>query len=414
MKARNIAFLLLAAGLTGSFMPALAGAGAAAGAADSPTGEDAIRAAVAKSLPLLERGARGSMEQRPQCFTCHNQGVPILALTTARSRGFAIDAEHLREQIKFTAGFLARNRENYRSGRGQGGQATTAGYALGTLADGGWKPDAATAAVAEYLLLYQNDLDHWRTVSRRPPSEESPFTTTYVALRGLNSFGTPDQRERIDRRFERVRGWLLATTPHDTEDRVFRLRALRESGAPQERVRGATQELLQAQRQDGGWAQLPDMESDAYATGSALVALHQAGGLAVDDHAYRRGLSYLISTQRDDGSWHVVSRSKPFQSYFESGYPHGKDQFISIAAGGWATTALALALPKTLPGGADISDGAADDTARKPKRVRLLTVGNSFSQDATRFLGDLVTAVGHVLIHHQATIGGGPGIDWSP
>ena len=146
-------------------------------------------------------------------------------MTTARSRGFEIDAEHLEEQIKFTAGFLARSRENYRRGRGQGGQATTAGYALGALADGGWKPDAATAAVAEYLLLYQNDLDHWQSVSRRPPSEQSPFTTTYVALRGLNSFGTPDQRERIDRRFEQVRGWLLATMPHDTEDRVFRLRA---------------------------------------------------------------------------------------------------------------------------------------------------------------------------------------------
>ena len=79
MKARDIAFLFLAAGFTGSFMPALASAGAAAGAADSPTGDDAIRAAVAKSLPLLERGARGSMEQRRQCFTCHNQGVPILA-----------------------------------------------------------------------------------------------------------------------------------------------------------------------------------------------------------------------------------------------------------------------------------------------------------------------------------------------
>jgi hypothetical protein len=29
------------------------------------------------------------------------------------------------------------------------------------------------------------------------------------------------------------------------------------------------------------------------------------------------------------------------------GYPHGEDQFISITAAGWATTALALALPAT-------------------------------------------------------------------
>ena len=32
-------------------------------------------------------------------------------------------------------------------------------------------------------------------------------------------------------------------------------------------------------------------------------------------------------------------------TYFESGFPHGKDQFISIAASSWATTALALSLP---------------------------------------------------------------------
>ena len=35
----------------------------------------------------------------------------------------------------------------------------------------------------------------------------------------------------------------------------------------------------------------------------------------------------------------------PFQPYYETGFPHAKNQFISIAASGWATTALALACP---------------------------------------------------------------------
>jgi hypothetical protein len=35
--------------------------------------------------------------------------------------------------------------------------------------------------------------------------------------------------------------------------------------------------LLSEQRPDGGWAQLPALSSDAYATGQALVALHSAG-----------------------------------------------------------------------------------------------------------------------------------------
>ena len=256
-------------------------------AAPAPTPE-AIRAAVAKSLPLLEAASKTSMERRSQCFTCHNQGLPVMALTTARARGFTIDADNLRRQVESTAGFLEKNRADYLEGRGQGGQADTAGYALWTLANGGWKPNETTAAVTEFLLLYQKDLDCWKPQSRRPPTEQSHFTSSHVALRGLKAFGTPAQRERIDRRFERVRQWLLKTQPEDTEDRVSRLRALEVAGASPDDIRQAKQDLLQSQRPDGGWAQASNMSSDAYATGTALVALHQAGGLATADAAYSR------------------------------------------------------------------------------------------------------------------------------
>ncbi len=42
----------------------------------------------------------------------------------------------------------------------------------------------------------------------------------------------------------------------------------------------------------------------------------------------------------------------------------------------------------------------------KTKTVRLLTVGNSFSQNATRYLDGLVKAAGHTLIHRPLVIGG--------
>ena len=309
----------------------------------------AIRTAVEKSLPLLTFAARGSMEKRERCFTCHNQGLPIMALTTAQSRGFKIDEEELRKQVKFTADFLGRNRTNYLAGKGQGGQTDTAGYALWALENGGWKPDATTAAVAEYLLVWQRDLEHWKPQSRRPPTEQSLFTSTHVALRGLKTFGTPEQRERIDARVAQSRAWLLKTPAQDTEDRVFRLRALHVAGAPAADLGKAAKELLDTQRADGGWAQLDKLASDAYATSAALVASHQTGGLATTDAVYRKGLEYLLSQQRPDGSWLVTTRSKPIQTHYESGYPHGTNQFISISAAGWATTALTLALPKVLP-----------------------------------------------------------------
>jgi hypothetical protein len=311
---------------------------------DLPT-RDAIRAAIAKSIPLLENTSKVSMEKRRQCFTCHNQGLPVMALTAARQRGFAIDEENLKNQVAFTADFLAKNQANYLAGKGQGGQALTAGYALWTLENGGWESDATTAAVAEFLLTWQRDLDHWKPQTHRPPSEESLFTVSYVALRGLKTFGTPDLRERVDRRFEQVRQWALKTMAQSNEDRVFRLAVLQVAGAPADGIHQAVQDLIQAQRSDGGWAQLSGMESDAYATGTALVALHQAGGLASANASYQRGLQWLLKAQLRDGSWHVETRSTPIQTYYESGYPHGDDQFISITAAGWATTALVLALP---------------------------------------------------------------------
>jgi hypothetical protein len=316
--------------------------------ADEPgPSTEAIRAAVVKALPLLEAGAKGSLEKRKQCFTCHNQGLAIMALTTARSRGIDVDGEHLQAQLKFIAEFLGKNKTRYLEGKGQGGQIDTAGYALWTLDLGGWKPDETTAAVTEYFLIHQNSSDHYQpTTSKRPPSEKSHFTSSYVALRGLKRFGTDTQRERIQQRIAQVRAWLLQAKPEDTEDTVFRLRALQIAEAPDEDIRRAQDDLLQLQRDDGGWGQLPDMASDPYATGTALVALHQAGNVATDDPAYRRGLSFLLRTQLEDGSWHVQTRSVPIQTYFESGYPHGADQFISSSAAGWSTTALALALPK--------------------------------------------------------------------
>ena len=89
------------------------------------------------------------------------------------------------------------------------------------------------------------------------------------------------------------------------------------------------------------------MPGDAYATGQVLVALQQSGAVSVADPAYRRGTQFLLQTQLADGSWFVQSRSLPVQPFFESGFPHGRSQFISCAATGWATAALALTATPT-------------------------------------------------------------------
>ena len=65
-----------------------------------------------------------------------------------------------------------------------------------------------------------------------------------------------------------------------------------------------------------------------------------AAKMPVNDAVYQKGMRYLLGTQAGDGSWHVKTRSVPFQPYFDSEFPHGTDQFISAAASNWAAMAL--------------------------------------------------------------------------
>lgn len=306
---------------------------------------DSIRGAVSKAIPSIEKGMSGSADRR-KCFTCHNQAVPLIALSEAKDRGFKINAANFKRQLKHTADHLTRGRKNYLAGRGQGGKVITAGYALWALEAGGYAPDETTAAVTAFLLAYQTESDRWSHPGKRPPSSGSDFTATYVALRGLDAFANAEQQEQTKSRRDAVARWLLSKSPAETEDQVFRLRSLRFMDDSEEAIRLATVELIKSQNSDGGWSQKAEMPSDSYATGTVLAALLR-GGHSLKDDSVRRGAEYLVNTQLDDGTWHVRTRAKPFQTYYESGFPHGEDQFISIAASSWATLALTLCLPES-------------------------------------------------------------------
>lgn len=312
--------------------------------ADPAVDSKTVQVAVEKSLKPLIAGATGHIEKKT-CFACHNQTYPSFAFSTARKRGFSISDEILSEQVEHIKEFIASNIDDFRSGKGTGGQVDTATAALWTLELGGAKSCDETTAVIEYLLKTQPESETWKSTSDRPPTEKSHFTSTALAICALNVWKTKDQTEKATKRIAKAKDWLIKTKANDTEDRVFRLIGLGEANAPASEIAAAAYELLGTQRTDGGWSQTASMESDAYATATALVALNQAGQLKTTHPSYQLGMQFLLKTQRNDGTWLIQSRSKPFQPYYESGFPHEKNQFISISATGWATAALALSLP---------------------------------------------------------------------
>ena len=179
-------------------------------------------------------------------------------------------------------------------------------------------------------------------VTSLPPQEASDIEVTAVSLRALQVYAPKSQRAEYERGIQLAATWLAKAQPKTNEDRAFQLLGLQWARGNREIISRLARELVSEQRSDGGWAQLPSLPCDAYATGQALVALRETGTLAVSDATYQRGIRFLLNSQLDDGSWHVGTRAVPVQPYFDSDFPHGRDQFISAAATNWATMALAV------------------------------------------------------------------------
>ncbi len=162
---------------------------------------------------------------------------------------------------------------------------------------------------------------------------------------GSNPTAGRARKEEFAASIEHGRRWLRTVAAETNEEAIFQLLGLHWAGEPAETLTCLVKSLLQKQRKDGGWAQLPTLESDAYATGQALYTLAQVVKDPRTDREWQRGLRFLLETQEDDGTWHVARRAFPFQPTIKSGFPHHRDSWISAAATSWAVLALTQVSP---------------------------------------------------------------------
>ncbi|CAN5636118.1 terpene cyclase/mutase family protein [soil metagenome] len=311
--------------------------------ASEPTTEQ-VREAMERGLAIVQTAADNYPSYR-DCFSCHHQTLPVLAMVSARRAGAEIDEDLLEAINEFTADSFRARIENLHKGEGIGGRSMTVGYGLWTFEEAARPADDLTEAMVTFLLKNQDDSGRWRSHTGRPPLEGSHVTCTTLAAYNINLYASDGQRVEVDEAVEKARNWLIHSPPTKLtqEDRNARLWGLDLLGADPEPIEAAREAVLEAQAEDGGWAQEDGMNSDAYATGQALTLLSRTG-LERDHPALQRGIRFLIDTQCEDGSWKVETRAKPVQVFFDNGDPHGKSQFLSISATSWAVAALAGAL----------------------------------------------------------------------
>jgi ankyrin repeat protein len=300
------------------------------------------RQCVERSIPLLQHSAAVWFRER-KCVSCHHQALTIATMSLARERGFRIDETKQAYQIAKVANLKSAGRfERLESTGAINGSAGFSYAAFGLAAENTPSSDT-TGSIAYYLIGKQAVDGRWPSFSFRPPIEAYPSTLTALAVRALKLYSPPYLKHQSETAIEKGKRWLRNLDPQNNEDAAWRVFGLVWSGASKNDIDAARSQLLTRQRPDGGWAQLPTMDSDAYATGQALVALG-CSGFSTKTKAFELGIHFLRQTQHPDGSWLVRTRRRflPGLPYVETGFPYHEHQFISEAATSWATMALIL------------------------------------------------------------------------
>lgn len=320
-----------------------------------PAGADSARTAITRALPLLQKGDAG-FTTRAGCISCHNDSMAAMAVGAARSHGFSVNEQLSRQQVKANVMNLEHLRDALHQvdpGIGIGADffyPFVLGYQLIGLAAEKHPADLNTDAAAMYLLARQSADGSWpfSRADGRPPICSVYIGQTALAMRGLQLYGLKTDKAANDRAIALAGAWIALAEPKTTEDYIWKAMGLSWAGRDVAATLKARQALSALQRPDGGWGDLTTLPPSVYTTAHALVALHGAG-LAGTDTVWHNGVNFLLKNQQGDGSWFVPTRALAVQPFFDAGFPHGVNQWISAAGSAWATMALALDVSSSEP-----------------------------------------------------------------
>lgn len=270
--------------------------------------------AISRGLAFLAKDAL-AWKEKHKCASCHHAALVVWAMREAKQRGHTVDEPVLADMTKWLA----------ESGEGKTGVPRPEGipkalnakavyFAIALQASN--ELDAPMQAGIKLLLgtVKGDQLDNGSWASwpnTRPPIfGNSDDSMTALATLALLPAAANDAEAKAAR--DKAVAWLASNkTDGDPQSVAMRLVIWQRMGRPAEELAPLVQRIKERQNTDGGWNQAKEMASDAWATGQALYALSEAG-LQPDDPIIAKGQAFLVKTQREDGSWPMMSRpTKP-------------------------------------------------------------------------------------------------------
>lgn len=315
-----------------------------------------VEQAVERSIGYIQRESADWLKTR-KCAACHHVPLPLWALGEAERQGYAIDKEFLYGTVESLLG----SKENLLASKifpnpadppdprpqGRGLNMglpflAIAAQSLPSLSEG---QKQSLKLIVEEIVHKQQADGSWEFFAtlRRPPINESQTTDVAWIIMALAGASGPAAPESQPAALKKAIAWLDVSKPAELhQDKVLRALLGVRAARPRETIEAAIGDLLALQRADGGWSQtVPELKSDAFATGQTLYALSLAG-LTAERPEIKSAIDFLVATQMPDGSWPMVSRSTP------NGEPGSAKLLtpITCAASSWAVLGLSRLVPK--------------------------------------------------------------------
>lgn len=320
-----------------------------AASAASPAPEK-VQQTVDRALGFLVQDAAKWRKDRG-CATCHHGVMTVWALSEARSQGYAVPAEVLADHVKWSKDLFVGQFSKPRDPRWGYNFVSLPGIYLAMMSQ--TLPVLSRDElnrVAVHLARHQEEDGAWLVPPPRPntspPTWESPETIALWALLAWEPHVPANAEEAaIDRAArERAVAWLASNKPTETTQ-ALSLRLLRDirAGLSTEQLRPRIEQLAGRQNADGGWSQLTDLPSDAYATGQMLWVLSFAG-IQADHQMIARAVSFLLVNQQESGAWPMTPRDLPNEDKSKTRNAVPTTYFGTA----WATLGLVRFVPPTL------------------------------------------------------------------
>lgn len=296
--------------------------------------------AAERGLKFLQADAAAWKKER-QCSTCHHGTFTLWALLEAKKQGYAVSPEAVTETTVWLKERL-QNIDKPRDTRPGWSMVNSIALNLSLMASAIDQKEITAdelKRIGGHLLRHQEEDGSWAWSSapaknRPPPFFESDEVATLLGYLALNKQLPPKTEAKSDVRdsYEKAGAWLAKAKPTDTTQAAAYRLLVKARTEPKDLQKDIVA-FLKRRNKDGGWGQIPNAASDAYATGQALYVLSLAG-VKSDREEIRGAVAYLVSSQKEDGSWPMVRRGH------EGVTPGPFTQPIVYFGSAWATLGL--------------------------------------------------------------------------